>query len=56
MGEGATNLISEALENVTTVFNAGVDMVTGNAVAMVFIGISLAGAGIGMFKKLCKRK
>ena len=54
--EGVTSLISSALENVTTVFNQGVDMVTGNEVAMVFIGFSLAGAGVGFFKRLIRRR
>lgn len=50
--EGATNLVTSALANVTTVFNAAVDMATGNSVTMTFIGISLVGAGIGLFFKL----
>lgn len=53
--DGVTSLITSALSNVTTVFNAGVDMVTGNEVAMVFIGFSLAGAGVGFFKRLIRR-
>jgi len=54
--EDTTNLITKALENVTTVFNSGVDMVTGNSVAMVFIGFSLAGVGVAFFKRLTRKK
>lgn len=50
--EGATNLITSALANVTTVFNEAVDMITGNAVAMVFVGITIIGAGIGLFRNV----
>lgn len=49
---GDLYMIATALENVTSVFNAAVTMVTGNDVAMVFIGISLAGAGIALFRKV----
>jgi hypothetical protein len=50
--EGATNMIADALANVATVFSSAVTMVTGNAVAMCFVGISLAGAGIGLFHRV----
>lgn len=53
--EGATSMISTALSNVTTVFNQAVTMITGNEVAMVFIGIPLVGAGIGLFHRLIRR-
>lgn len=52
--EGATSMISTALSNVTTVFNQAVTMITGNEVAMVFIGIPLVGAGIGLFHRLIR--
>lgn len=53
--DGVTSLITSALSNVTTVFNAGVDMVTGNEIAMVFIGFSLVGTAVGFFKGLTSR-
>lgn len=52
--EGATSMISTALSNVTTVFNQAVTMITGNEIAMVFIGIPLIGAGIGLFHRLIR--
>lgn len=54
--EGATNIITSALQNVSTVFNSAVDMVTGQPVAMLFIGFSIAGAGVAFFKRLIRRK
>ena len=53
--EGAANLISDALSNIPTIFNSAVTMVTGNPVAMAFVGISLAGAGIGLFRRVISR-
>lgn len=50
--EGTTNIITTALANVGTVFTQSVDMVTGNAVAMVFVGFALVGGGVKLFKKL----
>lgn len=50
--EGDAGMISSALENVTSIFTSAVTMVTGNPIAMVFIGISLAGAGIALFRKV----
>ena len=51
MGE-ATNMITTALTNVTTVFNQAVTMITGNEIAMLFVGIPIIGAGIGLFHRL----
>lgn len=50
--EGTTSMISSALANVTTLFTTAVDMITGNEIAMVFIGIGLVGGGIGLFKRI----
>lgn len=47
-------MIATALSNVMTVFNQAVTMITGNEVAMVFVGIPLAGAGIGLFHRLIR--
>lgn len=55
MAEGATSMITSAISNVTTVFNAAVTMITGNEVAMVFVGIPLIASGIGLFRCLTHR-
>lgn len=52
--EGATNMITTALENVSTVFSSAVDMVTSNPVAMIFIGFGIIGGGIKLFRKVRK--
>lgn len=49
-----TGMITSALANVTTIFNTAVTMITGNEIAMVFIGIPLVGAGIGLFHRLVR--
>ncbi len=53
--EGATNLITQALSNVTEVITTGTNIVTENPVAMVFVGLSLAGVGVAFFKRLTHR-
>lgn len=53
--EGTTSMITSALSDVTTVFNQAVTMITGNPIAMVFVGIPLTGAGIGLFRMLTHR-
>lgn len=52
--EGATNLVSSALANVATVFTQATSMITDNAIAMVFVGISLVGGGIGLFHRIIR--
>lgn len=52
--EGATSMITSALSSVTTVFNQAVTMISGNEIAMVFIGIPLIGGGIGLFHRLIR--
>ena len=47
-------MITTALANVSTVFTQAVTMITGNEVAMVFVGIPLVGAGIGLFHRLIR--
>lgn len=47
-------MITTALANVSTVFTQSVTMITGNEVAMVFVGIPLIGAGIGLFHRLIR--
>lgn len=53
--EGAANLVTQALADVTAVLSSAVDMCTSNAITMVFIGISIATAGIGLFRNLISR-
>lgn len=52
MGEVVTATISGALTNVTTVFTHAVGMIAGNEIAMLFVGIPIVGAGIGLFHKI----
>lgn len=52
--ENAANLVSTALTDVGTIFTQATSMITGNALAMCFVGISLAGAGIGLFKRVIR--
>lgn len=52
MVTASENMIADALSNVSTVFSSAVDMVTGNPVAMVFIGFALAGGGIALFRRV----
>ena len=47
-------MITTALANVSTVFTQAVTMITGNEVAMVFVGIPLIGSGIGLFHRLIR--
>lgn len=44
--------ISGLLTGVSDIFNAAVDMVTGNVVGAVIIGASLVSVGIGLFRKI----
>ncbi len=50
MGE-ATNLVTSALANVSTIFTTAVSMVTENVIPMAFIGMALVGRGLGLFRK-----
>lgn len=54
--EGATNLIQSCLANVSIVFNQAVSMITGNEVAMLFVGMSVIGSGIGLFRQVTARR
>ena len=47
-------MLTSALANISTVFNQAVTMVTGNEIAMVFVGVPLVGAGIGLFHRLIR--
>lgn len=50
-----TEAITSALADVTTIFTQATTMITGNAIAMVFIGFGLVGAGVGLFRKITHR-
>lgn len=54
--EGATNLVTSALANVSTIFTTAVTMVTENVIPMAFIGIALVGGGIGLFRRTIHSK
>lgn len=45
------NLVTSALTNVSTIFSTAVTMVTENAIPMAFIGLALAGGGLGLFRR-----
>ena len=53
MGE-SVSMISSALSDITTVFNTALTMITGNAIAMFFVGVPMVGAGIGLFHRLIR--
>lgn len=46
--------ISQALTDVGTIFTNAVNMVTGNPIAMVFIGFGLVAGGVALFRKIRK--
>lgn len=50
--ENTPSVITSALADVTTIFTTAVNMITGSPIALAFIGISLAGAGVGLFKRV----
>ena len=57
LAEGTpVSLVSDALSNISTIFTQATNMITGNAIAMVFIGFALVGAGIGLFRKITRRR
>lgn len=47
--------VSDMLTDVTTLFTSASNMITGNPIAAVFIGISLTAGGIGLFRKVIRR-
>lgn len=50
MGETAITL-AQAITNVGTLFTNAVTMVSENWIPMTFIGISLVGGGLGLFRR-----
>ena len=55
-GEAPASLVSSALEHVSTIFTSATNMITGNPIAMVFIGFSLVGSGVLLFRKITRRR
>lgn len=51
MGE-TTNMVTQSLSYVTSIFTQAVNMISDVPVALAYIGISLAGAGIGLFGRV----
>lgn len=49
------SVLTTALADVSTVFASATSMITGNPIAMVFIGMGIVGGGIGLFRKVRKR-
>ena len=47
-----TEAITSALTTVSTLFTTAVGLITDNAIAMVFIAMSLVGGAIGLFRKV----
>jgi hypothetical protein len=54
--ESPVNVISSAIGDVGTIFTSASNMITGNPIAMVFIGFSLVGAGVVLFRKITKKR
>lgn len=54
--ESPVNVISSALGDVGTIFTSVSGLITGNPIAMVFIGFSLAGSGVLLFRKITKKR
>lgn len=54
--ETPVSLVSSALEHVSTIFTSATTMITGNPIAMVFIGFSLVGTGVVLFRKITRRR
>ncbi len=50
--DGAANVVSTALANVSTVFDSAVTMVTNQPLAMVFIGFTIVASGIALFRNV----
>ena len=47
-----TSMITTALADVSTIFTSAVTMITGNAVAMAFVGMALARGGLRLFRSV----
>lgn len=49
---GSSWSVSGLLTEVTTIFNSAADLIMANPVAAAFVGLTLAGAGIALFRKV----
>ena len=47
--------IASALSDVSTIFTQSTTMITGNPIAMVFIGFALVGSGVALFRKITRK-
>ena len=47
--------ITSALAEVTTIFTQSTTMITGNPIAMVYVGFGLVGAGVALFGRIVHR-
>lgn len=47
--------VTQALTDVGTLFSNAVGMIAGQPIALAFVGIALAGAGIGLFRRVIRR-
>ena len=50
--ENAVWTITGLLENVSSIFTSVSGLIMANPVASAFVGLSLAGGGIGLFRKI----
>lgn len=50
--ETATWSVTTLLTDVSTIFSSAGDLIMANPVASAFVGLSLAAAGIGLFRKV----
>ncbi len=44
--------VADGLTSVTTIGTTVIEFITGNPIAMIFLGASLFGIGVGIFRKL----
>lgn len=48
--------VIEALTSVGSILTQATTMISGNAIAMVFIGFALVAGGVGLFRRIVKRR
>lgn len=48
--------VGDYVSGVSDIFNSATTMITGNPIAAVFIGFTLIGAGIGLFRKVTAKR
>ena len=52
LAEASAPTVSGVLADVSTAFSTAVGMLTEQPIALVFIGIAVAGAGLGLFRRI----